>query len=296
MSTYTVRPATGDDLPALHALWYATEVDGEPDPPPAGDVLPGLPHVLTTGDLLLAEDDDRILGFAGLITRGGVAFLTDLFVHPEVQSEGVGRALLARILPRDGRALATAASGDPRAPALYIRAGMRPRWPIFWLLGASARLRLAPPPEVAVREAEPDDPALLAWDSALCGRPRATDLACLAGGFGALPFWFERGGRRIGYGYIQRRSPESLWHPEAYTLGPIGAYTVEDAAACVLAAAEWARERAETLRLAVPGPHPALPELLAAGLPIAGIETFLCSGEVSFADGRRYLPSGGTLL
>jgi GNAT superfamily N-acetyltransferase len=297
LSSYTIRQASAADLGELHAIWYATEVDGELDPPPLpADVLPGLPHVLATGDLLLAERDGRVLGFAGLITRGGVAFLTDLFVRPEVQSEGVGRALLERILPRDGRILATAASTDPRAPALYIRAGMRPQWPIFWLLGASARLKPLPTQGITVIEADPGDPALVAWDSALSGRPRAEDLTCLVKGFDATALWFEREGRRIGYGYVQRRSPESLWNQEAYTPGPIGAYTPEDAAASAQAAVEWARPRAETLRLAVPGPHPALPTLLAAGLRIAEIETFLCSGETPFTDGRRYLPSGGTLF
>ncbi len=297
MPSYTIRPATAADLAELHAVWYATEVDGEPDPPPIPtDILPGLPHVLATGDLLLAERDGRIVGFAGLLTRGGVAFLTDLFVHPDVQSAGIGRALLERILPPDGRVLATSASTDPRAPALYIRAGMRPQWPLFWLLGDSASLGPLVAQGTELLEADPSDPALTAWDGALGGRPRAEDLACLLSGFDAMPFWFERGGRRIGYGYVQRRSPESLWHQDAYTLGSIGAYTPEDAAACVLAAVEWAYARANTLRLAVPGPHAALPTLLAAGLRIVGIETFLSSREAPFVDGRRYLPSGGTLF
>jgi len=297
MLAYTIRPAIATDLAPLHALWYATEVDGEHDPPalPA-DILPGLPQVLATGDLLVAEHDGRIVGFAGLITRGSVAFLTDLFVHPDTQSAGIGQALLERILPRDGRVLATAASTDRRAPALYIRAGMRPQWPLFWLLGGSQSLEVLAAQGTELVEADPSDPALAAWDSAIGGRPRPEDLACLLSGFGAAPLWFERGRRRIGYGYVQRRSPESLWHQDAYTLGPIGAYTPEDAAACVVAVVEWARTRAATLRLAVPGPHPALRTLLAAGLRIVAIETFLASGEAPFVDGRRYLPSGGTLF
>jgi GNAT superfamily N-acetyltransferase len=297
MLTYTIRPATDADLAPLHALWYATEVVGEHDPPPLPtDILPGLPHVLATGDLLLAERDGGIVGFAGLLTRGNVAFLTDLFVHSAAQSAGIGQALLERILPRDGRVLSTAASTDPRAPALYIRAGMRPQWPLFWLLGESQSLGPLAAQRTELIEADPSDPALAVWDSAIGGRPRPEDLTFLLSGFGAAPFWFERGGRRIGYGYVQRRSPESLWHQDAYTLGPIGAYTPEDAAACVVATVEWARQRAATLRLAVPGPHPALRGLLAAGLRIVAIETFLASGEAPFVDGRCYLPSGGTLF
>jgi GNAT superfamily N-acetyltransferase len=296
MDVEGIRAATEADLPESHALWYATEVEGEANPPAIGPVVPNLAHVLATGDLLVAEHAGRIEGFAGLITRGDVAFLTDLFVRPDVQSSGVGHALVARILPRDGRVLATIASGDPRAVALYIRAGMRPRWPSFWLRVEAARLRQPGEKEVAAVAADADDPALLEWDAALAGRPRSQDLAYYVRECAAVPLWFERAGRRVGYGYVQRRSPESLWYPEAYTLGPIGAYTPADAVGCVLAATEWARERAAVLRLAVPGPHPALPRLLAAGFHIIDLETFLTSATQPFTDPERYLPSGSTLL
>jgi hypothetical protein len=192
--------------------------------------------------------------------------------------------------------LATIASSDPRAAALYIRAGMRPRWPNFWLRAESARLHPRAPAEVAVVAANPVDTALLEWDAALAGRRRPEDLAYYVRECAAVALWFERGERRLGYGYVQRRSPESLWYPDAYTLGPIGAYTPADAAACVLAAVEWACSRAEVLRVAVPGPHPALPQLLEAGFHIVDLETFLTSAEEPLADGERYLPSGSTLL
>jgi GNAT superfamily N-acetyltransferase len=302
MDVEGIRPATEADLPEIHALWYATEVEEAAHPPDIGAVVPNLAHVLASGDMLVAErtgdagDIGRIAGFAGLITRGDVAFLTDLFVRPDTQSAGVGSALLERILPRDARVLATSASGDLRAVALYIRAGMRPRWPDFWLRGASARLRSLQETGVAVVAADPADTTLLEWDAAIAGRPRSQDLAYYVRECAAVPLWFERDGRRVGYGYIQRRSPESLWFPTAYTLGPIGAHTPLDAAACVLAAVGWARTRAEVVRVPVPGPHPALPPLLAAGFHIADQETFLTSAEEPFADVQRYLPSGTTLF
>jgi GNAT superfamily N-acetyltransferase len=295
MSSLTFRQAATDDLDELQAIYYATFDEGaEALPPRPATLLPALPHIMATGELLVAEHEGRIAGFSGLITRGSVAFLTDLFVRPDVQSGGIGQALLERILPRDGRILATAASTDPRAPALYIRAGMRPQAPLFWLLGESARLENLAPSDLDTREAEVGDPALVAWDTAICGRPRAEDLVCLVRGFAAQPLWFERAGRRIGYGFVQQRSPEALWHQQAYTLGPIGAYTPEDATACTLAAAQWARSRGESLRIGVLGSHPALAELLRAGMRIAEIETFLASAP--FVDGQRYLPSGGSLL
>lgn len=295
MAIVTIRRASRDELNELQAIYYATFDDGEVAlPPRPATLLPALPHILDSGDLLVAEREGQIVGYAGLVTRGNVAFLTDLFVHPGIQSEGVGQTLLQHLLPRDGHILATAASTDLRAPALYIRAGMRPQWPIFWLLGDSSDIDGLAPEGITAREADVDDPDLLAWDAALCGRPRAGDLACLVRAFDARPLWFECGGRRIGYGYVQQGSPEALWNQHAFTLGPIGAYTQTDASACVLAAADWARTRGERLRMAIPGPHPALPELLRAGLRIAEIETFLSSAP--FVDGARYLPSGGSLF
>src|SRR6478609_3122555 len=126
MPDFSIRSATSDDLQAVHAVWYATETIGEANPPPPGAPHPWLRHVLRTGTLLVAERDGAIIGFAGVIARGELAFLTDLFVAPERQSHGTGAALLDAILPRDGRALATIGSSDPRALALYIRAGMTP--------------------------------------------------------------------------------------------------------------------------------------------------------------------------
>lgn len=292
-----IRPATTADLPELHAIWYATEVEGDPAPPPRGAPLPTLGHILATGTLLVCERGGRIVGFAGLIRRGEVAFLTDLFVRPDVQSSGIGSALLRRILPGgDGVIRCTLASGDPRAVALYIRAGMRPRWPHFWLRAEPARLGGLPETGVVTVEADPGDAELRRWDAELSGRDRPEDLRFLLGAMDAVPLWFSREGRRIGYGYVQRRSPESLWYPDAYRLGPIGARSTADAVECALAGVRWARGRADVLWLAVPGPHAALAGLLDAGFQIAHVETFLSSEERPFADVARYVPTGSTFF
>ena len=81
MPDFSIRAATGADVQAVHAIWYATETIGEPDPPPVGEPHPWLRHVLRAGTLLVAERDGAILGFAGVIERGNLVFLTDLFVE-----------------------------------------------------------------------------------------------------------------------------------------------------------------------------------------------------------------------
>jgi len=100
----------------------------------------------------------------------------------------------------------------------------------------------------------------------------------------------------VGYGVAQTRSDDLLRHPEAVTLGPIGARAREDAAACALAAVRWARERAAFTRIGITGPHPALEPLLIIGFRVAAVETFCSTADEPFVHVQRYIPSGGDLF
>jgi ribosomal protein S18 acetylase RimI-like enzyme len=295
MSDVTIREATRADLPQIYEIWYRAETAEMPDPPAPRPVAAWLTHVLEHGRLLAAERGGAPVGFAGLVVRDGVAFLTDLFVQPDQQSGGIGGKLLGHILPPGARARCTTASSDPRALALYLRAGMQPRWPNCWLRGFRERLSELPGADVEVMEAAPEDPALLAWDAEIGGRRRPEDHAFWVERMAATPLWFRRGGQRIGYGYVQGRSDESLRYPQAAALGPIGARTPEDAVACVGAAARWASGRSEVMRIALPGPHPALAPLLAARFQLIDVETYCSSAEISFYDPRLYATSGAVL-
>lgn len=296
MADVTIRPATIADLPAINHIFYLNEVRDDPTPPPERPVS-AFRHVLEAGELLVAEAaaDGTVMGFAGRIVRTGVAYLTDLFVAEDRQSAGLGSTLLAAVFPPDVPARCTMASTDPRAHALYTRAGMRPRWPNYWVRARPAELGALPVGGVEVVEAAPDDPALAAWDTAIGGRARPAEYTFWRAEYDAAPLWFRREGQTIGYGWIARRSPSSFWAPQAYTIGPVGARTPQDAAACVCAAVEWARTRCEALRLAVPGPHPALGPLLAAGCQIVYVETFCATAGFAVFDPERYLTSGDFL-
>ncbi len=223
MSDFLIRTATMDDLPAVHAVWYATETVGEADPPPLGGPHPWLRHVLRTGTLLVAEHDGAIIGFAGIIERGELVYLTDLFVAPETQSHGVGGALLDAILPRDGRKLATIGSSDPRALALYIRAGMTPEWPDFQIHVERERWRAADVDLGGVQmvEAARMEADLLAWDAEISGRPRPEEHQYWVDECAGTPFWFQRAGERIGFGYV-RLAPETTLQPaDMAVVGPV---------------------------------------------------------------------------
>jgi GNAT superfamily N-acetyltransferase len=291
MCEETIRPATAADLPALYDIWYASEASD--DLPPRGS-WPWLAHELATGELLLAERDGAPIGFAATITRGEIVFLSDCFVRADAQSSGVGRRLLQRLLPRDGRTCCTVSSSDPRAQALYIRAGMRPRWPNFILDAQTSGVGAMPAGNVEVTEAHTNDPTLIEWDAAIGGRRRPEEHAYLVAQHQAIPLWFIRDSQRIGYGYAQLFSPELLRRPDTLRLGPIGAAN-DDVLACVCAAVEWAKPRAQAINISVPGPHAALAALLEARFQISYVEIFLSSGQ-PFFDAGCYIPSGGTFF
>ena len=110
-----IRPAAATDLDRIWDIRYANDIAGQTAVPDQGPTPPYLTHLLAHGSLLVAERGDRIVGYAGLIDRGGVAYLTDLFVDPACQSATVGRQLLEQILPTEPAIRCTLASTDRRA-------------------------------------------------------------------------------------------------------------------------------------------------------------------------------------
>jgi GNAT superfamily N-acetyltransferase len=77
----------------------------------------------------IAENDDKLVGFARVVRFGAMEELTELMVDPEHQREGVGRALLDRIWPGDptrdlGRLVV--ATGAPSDLTLYPDFGVMP--------------------------------------------------------------------------------------------------------------------------------------------------------------------------
>ena len=289
------RPANESDLRAVYEVFYQNEVFDDPHPPQLGDIPSYLQHVLRTGTLYVAEQDGRILAYAGAITRGSITFLTDLFVRPDLQSGQLGKTLLHSVLPEDGLVHFTVSSSDPRALALYIRAGMRPQWPVFVLRLDKPTSAWHLPPDMEIIEAEPDDPSLIRWDEQIGGRLRPADHGYWVREERAVPLWFRRQGQYVGYGYI-RLGAGTLRDPQACTPGPIGAITPEDAANCVMASVNWALYQANVILLEVPGPHPCLAPLLERGFRISYVDTFASTANTPFFDEQCYIPSGGDLF
>ena len=289
------RPAHETDLRAVYEVFYQDEVLDSPHPPSPGDIPSYLRHVLQTGTLYVAEQEGEVRAFAGAITRGNITFLTDLFVLPSQQSSQLGKTLLRSVMPQDDLVHCTMSSSDPRALALYIRNGMRPQWPYFALRLEKSTREWRLTGDMEIVEADPGDPALVQWDAQISGRLRPVDHMYWLREQRAVPLWFRRQGRIVGYGYI-RLGAGTLWYPQACTLGPIGVSTPEDATACILAAVNWASQQADVLRIDVPGPHPCLATLLERGFHIAYVDTFVSTAGMPFFDARCYIPSGGVLF
>lgn len=288
------RSAGEADLEPMYGVFYRNEIRGTENPPALNAVPPYLAHVLRTGKLVVAEQDGKVLGFAGAITRDRITFLTDLFVQPDLQSGQIGKQLLQLAMPQDGLVHCTASSTDVRALSLYIRAGMQPQWPLF-MLRLEKPERGSLDSDVEVSEADPADPELVQWDTRVSGRSRQTDLQFWVDEQRGEPVWFRRGGRIIGYGYI-RRGAGSLWYPQSCMLGPIGVELAEDATACVLLLVDRALQQADVIRIAIPGPHPCLAILLEKGFRITYVDTFVSAAKTPFFSEKRYIPSGDDML
>lgn len=290
----TIRVATPDDLPRLWEIRAASDAPDPLDPPPPGHIPPVLEHLLRHGTLLVAERDGRTLGFAGRMGDDEVTFLTDLFVEPGLQSAGVGQALLRAIFSETPPARCTLASTDPRAIALYARAGLAPRWPNLNLVAEGTVRDLPSLPRVTLDPCAASDPQLLAEDRVLSGRFRPDDFAFFVAEQQGACFWVRVDGERAGYAVV-RRDAASGPRADTLTIGPVGCRSAVDARVATLAAVRWARERAPRLEISAPGPHPALPELLEAGFRIDYIETF-CATSPRLSHPDRYVGSGGDLF
>jgi GNAT superfamily N-acetyltransferase len=288
------RPAQETDLRSIYEVFYQNEVHNRPHPPLPGDTPSYLHHVLETGAMYVAEQDGEVLAFAGAITRGTITYLTDLFVRPTHQSGQLGKTLLHAVLPTDDHIHCTMSSSDPRAQALYIRAGMRPQWPFFALRLEKPKYKEAAH-DVEIVEADHHDPELVRWDAQIGGRWRPADHEYWVREQQSIPVWFRRDKQIVGYGYIRLKAG-NLWYPHACTLGPLGVSSPQDATACVLAAVNLALQRADVLHIEVPGPHPCLAILLDSGFRIRYVDTFVSAATSPFFDAQCYIASGSDLL
>jgi GNAT superfamily N-acetyltransferase len=281
-----VRPARADDIPALAAILAANDEPMDwPDLPGLG--WPYLDHLLARARVDVAEVEGEVAGFAGSVAVGreDVQFVTDLFVHPGRQAQGTGRALLAAVLEGSSERM-TFSSTDERALALYIRAGMRPWWPVLYLEIAAGALG---DPDPGIETIPADIGETARWSRAWTGVDRSADFQHYASLPEASGFLVHDGGAiaAVGWARRERKRSDGRWLDHA-SLAPDADPT--RAALGVLQAAAGG----ERLTVALPGPHPVVGLLLERGARIAGRDQF-CASDPDLIDPERLLPNPGFL-
>src|ERR1051326_351442 len=141
-SDILIRRASAANLLSVGEIWFEAVSGSESEPPPHITVPSLYEYELESKELYVLELNGRVVAFAGLIERGPIAFLADLFVQSAFQSRGFGQRLLRHVLPIDDRICCTVSSDDPRAVPLYTRFGMLPTWPHLQLKADLSTLRL----------------------------------------------------------------------------------------------------------------------------------------------------------
>jgi GNAT superfamily N-acetyltransferase len=329
------RPPRHAELAECALVWYYA-VDGymarlnRPLPSPYLDpLLILLEHLLATDPERFlvavrpagagsAHGREQVVGFGIAAQREHVWFLSQLYVLPDEQGHGIGRALLTQILPsipagmgtaqspQAGRAASLARderdaadnrpgilamctdSAQPVSNGLYARFGIVPREPVFNLVGTpnpSALSRL--PVGVGAEPFGRSDTsaAIDSIDRTVLGYAHPADHALLrrSGRTGFL--YRSDDGQPVGYGYSS----------EAGRFGPVALLDTTLTAPVLGHLMHAIRPRGATSAW-VPGSNDrAMVALLRAGLRIEGFPALLCWTR-PYAQFESYLPASLALL
>jgi GNAT superfamily N-acetyltransferase len=317
---YAFRPATAADLPTCARIWreslndYLGRLNQPEVPDELGPILRLYGHLQATDPtrFVVAErggpGDDRAMdGFVVALVRDRLWFLSMLFVRPKAQTQGLGRALIAAVLPTsDGEDAepwswhATATdTAQPISNGLYGSLGMVPRIPLLRLVGLPERAGAFPDLPAGIDatpfgeiDASGDGlgaSALAAEVAALdrdtIGVERPVDHAFLVdeGRQGFL--YHDRTGAAVGYGYTS----------ESGRVGPVAVADASLLAAVVGHLVTAVRPRG-AFGLWVPGSAgEVVVPLLRSGFRFDGFPVLLC-WDRPFADFTRYLPISPGLL
>jgi GNAT superfamily N-acetyltransferase len=146
------RPVRPNELVACAEVWrdgindYTRRLNQPDVPPETASLIRLYAHLQATDPERFvvavrpadASGEERVVAFAAALMRERLWFLSMLFVRPELQGAGLGRALLTRVAPQDGEASFRSTATDSAQPisnALYAAEGMVPRVPLLNLIG-----------------------------------------------------------------------------------------------------------------------------------------------------------------
>jgi GNAT superfamily N-acetyltransferase len=175
-------------------------------------------HLARTAEQFwVAEQAGQIVGYARSILRADVRQLTEFFVLPDVQSDGLGRELIERAFPAEGADRRTLnATTDVRALALYLKNGMTPYCPLLYFGRTPEKVVLKTGLEFeALESSQTALDHLAEIDRQIIGFRRDVDYTWLMGN--RKGFLIRREGQVVGYGFTGLRSgPFALLEPEDF--------------------------------------------------------------------------------
>lgn len=279
------RPIDRADLEACADVFYVATDElnarvGQPKTPRNPVALMRLFEHIAIGSphrAWLAERDGAVLGFGIAAQRDDMTFLSFLFVRPDVQATGIGRALLERAMSGSDYRAVCIGSIQPISAALYAHYGMVPRVPLFMFVGRPATELPGLPPELEIRPVVIE--AVAALDREVTGLSRPDDHAVWEA-WDRRRFGLFRDGETVGYGYVQ-------------PVGRLGPVVVRDSAllAPFIGGLMAQLPDVETWLINVPGTAAAtFAALLKSGMRLDGPPVIYCATELRI-DHSRYLPA-----
>ena len=273
-----VREAVLADLPQIAAVALAAGQDEEW----GGAGVAYMTHLLAHGRVVVGVRDDAVVGFGATRAIGsgpaGVSMLCDLFVDPRLHGSGCGRAMLAELWPGRGRRM-TFSSLHGHALPLYTSFGLDAWWPLLYLRG---RVDAVAAPDGW--QAEPATTAeVAALELAWTGVDRSDDHLAWSRRPGGASLLARRGGQVMASGTAGGADGE-------YGLTHLAVGPSADAADAVLAMLAALRPEDGQAVVCLPGPHPAVRPLLAAGWRVTEFDLYMAT-EPALLDPSRAVPS-----
>lgn len=300
----TFRQARASDMLGCARVFLRSASDlarrhgNTPPPLRPRDTAKALAHLQRTDPrgFHVAVRGGRVVAFAATILRGRTHFLSMFWTLPGLQSQGVGRQVLARAFegprPPASAVRCVYASLDTRAQMLYLKFGMRPRGMFYLLKG---KPKESPRPRnsvelVPVGKPGKATPRMLAiaarFDRTFRGARRDVDIRWVMSLPGARFFTARAGGKVIGYAILNAKG----------RVGPAGVVDPRYSAGLAWAIKEVVRElKAKEMFVVLPGTNAgAFAAFSAAGLRTEFFGAWMSAKPVGSFDG--YLLAGGMLL
>ena len=272
-----IRPATPDDLDAVRAIeaGYYGNMDPWPERPDFLD------HELAEGRMVVAERGGEIAGFAGGYEWSGVVYVADAFVHREMLGQGIGTALLERLLA-DSSERFTLSSSDARALPLYAKVGMHPVAELVYLRSTKeAAAALEPHANVSIVTS--DAVTVAAVEAAVTGRARLQEHRFLLRA-GAEPVVVISGDETIGFAQVRAVAVGSA---SAAYVGPVVA--LDDLDVVATTALRFAATRADHVHVALFESGITVQRLVVSGFEEVGRDTLVATRD-DLVDLARYAP------